>query len=379
MKPPSIALVLERFDPAAGGLESWTFRLAERLIARGHEVHVVAADFAETGLPVIPHRSVTDHFPSRRAANIEAALRGVGVDIVHDVGFGWSADVFQPQTGSRVLNLQRDVSSMSRYARFRRAISPRFRRWRRDLVATERRQVESARHVIAVSGLVKRELGALYELPDDRVSIVTNGIDTERFAPERRAGLRSEARRKLALGDETVFLSVAHNFRLKGVDTALAALARVDGAGIRLIVAGDGEVATYQAKAARLGVQDRVSFLGRIDDVVSLYAAADVFVHPTFHDACSLATLEALAMGVPVITTAANGAAGCMRSGRHGIVVAGAGDAAALAGAMSQLLDPQRRLAMGDAATQLGPSLSFEANVAGVLAVYDRVLSSRTA
>jgi len=379
-RPLRVALVLEHFDPMIGGLESWTYRLARALVGRGHVVHVVAADFAPGNLPIVAHRVARHTSPSRQAQGVEETVRSLTVDLVHDVGCGWSADIFQPQTGSRVLNLQRDLDSMPLVARARMLLSPGFRRWRRDLDDCERRQMNSAECVIAVSDLVKREIGTRYGLSPHRLIVVRNGIDTDRFSLAVREKYRAAARLELGVGDAVMFLAVAHNFRLKGVDAELEALARLPGGGpqgSRLVVVGNGPIEEYRRKAQGLGIANRVSFLGGVATMERVYAAADVFVHTTYHDACSLATLEALATGLPAITTRANGAADAMRSGREGLVLDEAGDVAALADAMTALLDPDRRETFGYAARRLAPALGFDANVAGIMNVYEAVLARR--
>jgi UDP-glucose:(heptosyl)LPS alpha-1,3-glucosyltransferase len=374
-----VALVLEQFDPKAGGLEHWTFNLAKELLARGHEVHIVAARFASADLPIMQHQFLADPSPQTQAQHIEAALQGIRVDIVHDMGHGWSADVFQPHTGSRVLNLRRDLASMPIALRMRKLLSPRFWNWRRQLRATEHRQMSSALCVIAVSELVKDLLTTMYGFTAARIAVVPNGVDTLRFSPAQRGADRDAGRRALGLGNEVAFLCVAHNFRLKGVDTALQAIASLAPRhpGVRLVVAGDGAIDEYRRKATQLGVNDRVSFLGKVDEIRPVYAAADVLIHATHHDACSLATLEALAAGVPVITTRVNGAAGRFDGTDAGLVIDRAGDSGALALAMELTLDPNRRQRMGEAARALAPRLSFEENVAGVAEIYRAVLQSR--
>lgn len=373
-----IGLVLERFDATAGGLESWTCQFASALVARHHEVHVVATAFAPTDLPIIRHSAPSDASPWRLAQGIERVVAGLPVDILHDMGFGWSAHVIQPHAGSRMLNIERDLASIRLAPRIRYRLSPQFRAWRRALAATELRQMSSPACVIAISELVGRDLRDRYDLPSDRVVVVPNGVDTERFSSVARDRSRMSMRRALGIGDDVVFLVVAHNFRLKGVDAALGAFARLVPMhpAIRLIVAGNGLIDAYRQRAARLGIEARVTFPGRVAEMERLYAAADVLLHPTFHDAGSLVTLEALAMGLPVVTTRANGAADRLRSGREGFIIDRPGSEAALAEAMTALLDPARRAEFGAAAARLAPALGFDANVAGILDVYDRVLAS---
>ncbi|HEY4405505.1 MAG TPA: glycosyltransferase family 4 protein [Xanthobacteraceae bacterium] len=371
-------LVIERFDPAAGGLEAWTAGLARYLLEQGHEVHVAATSFAAPGIAVVPLRIARSDLPSGLAHNIERALAGAAVDVVHDVGYGWSADLFQPQVGSRVINLERDLRSRPRRARWRMLASPAFRRWRRDLALTERRQLTLAKRIVAVSETVRRDLAMRYDIAPREILVIRNGIDVARFSPALRERYREEARAALGIGHEVLFLAAAHNFQLKGLDTILNALA---GLGpdhqARLVVAGNGAIAEYSAKARQLGVGHRVTFAGQVDSMPRLYAAADAFVHPTFHDACSLATLEALACGLPVITTRVNGAADGMQSAREGYVLEAPGNAEAVRAAMIALMAAEQRRACGVHARQLALANSFTANCAAIAAVYADIAAAR--
>ncbi|MGO9605629.1 MAG: glycosyltransferase family 4 protein [Candidatus Binataceae bacterium] len=374
-----VALVLERFNPRAGGLECWTSSFAEALLARGYEVHVVASEFAPAGPSVARHYFARKPSPLRQAQGIATAVRQLEVDVVHDMGYGWSGDVFHPHASSRVLNLRREVAAMPLAARLRRFFSPGFRYRRRELRATERRQMKAAKYVIAVSQMVKRELTETYGFAADRIRVVPNGVDTVRFSPAQRAAHRNESRGALGFSDEIVFLAVAHNFPLKGVDTTLAALAllREDKRKARLVVAGNGDIAEYRHRAARLGVSELISFLGNVDAIERIYAAADILVHPTLHDACSLATLEAVAAGLPVITTCADGAGERLRAGDEVLIIARPRDVRELAEAMEALLDRDRRLAMSIAAQRVRPELAFDRNVARVIEIYETVLEQR--
>jgi glycosyltransferase involved in cell wall biosynthesis len=198
-------------------------------------------------------------------------------------------------------------------------------------------------------------LAERHGIPADRITVIPNGVDTQRFAPERLAELAQPARRALGIGDGPLFLGVAHNLPLKGVDTTLRALAvlRHEGADATLAVAGGTADAFWTGLATRLGVRDRVHFLGPVADMASLYAAADVLVHPTRWDACCLATIEGLAAGLPVITTAMDGASELIASGQSGFVLPDPEDVAALAAHMRHLLRPGTRSGIGAAAREV--------------------------
>jgi UDP-glucose:(heptosyl)LPS alpha-1,3-glucosyltransferase len=196
----------------------------------------------------------------------------------------------------------------------------------------------------------------------------------ERFNPAQRPEPRAELRQRLGLADEHVAaLMIAQDFERKGLRDAIAALARVPGARLKLVVVGKQDPAAYRRFAEQQGVADRVIFAGRTDDPVAFYCAADFFVLPTRHDPCSLATLEALAMGLPVVSTAFNGACEIMTEGKHGFVLPDPADVDALADALRRLLNDMDRQAMAVACLSLRPQLAYERHVDAVIRIYESV------
>ena len=106
---------------------------------------------------------------------------------------------------------------------------------------------------------------------------------------------------------------------------------------------------------------------------------ADFFVLPTKHDPCSLVVLEALAMGLPVVSTVYNGATEIMTDGVHGYVLPDPSDVDALAGAMRKMLDPDRRAQMSRACLELRPQLSYDTHLDRLLGIYETARSTRNA
>ncbi|WP_426958169.1 glycosyltransferase family 4 protein [Muricoccus radiodurans] len=373
-----VALVLDRFDPHGGGLEAWTIQLAAHLLAEDHDVHVLAFEEGAHGLPVTLHRLPPHRSPIMRGRRIAAALATLGADVVHDTGTGWSADVFHPQTGSRLASLDREIASHTPVRRLKAALSPRtnLRRWR--MAWLEARQAARARRLIAVSRRIRRDLAARHGVPESRIAVIPNGVDTARFAPDAIAPLRREARRGLGLREETLFLGSAHNLRLKGMDNAIRALAAVGG-DARLALAGGEPDAFWTGLVASLGLTERVHFLGPVADMRPLFAAADAYVHPTRWDACSLSTIEAGAAGLPVITTAMNGASELITDGTTGFVLPDPEDVPALTTHMRALLDRTTRRRIGDAALAASRGHDIRDNLRAVEAVLAEVAAERRA
>ncbi|HEX8445299.1 MAG TPA: glycosyltransferase, partial [Sphingomonas sp.] len=161
----------------------------------------------------------------------------------------------------------------------------------------------AAAGLLAVSGRLRDDMIAL-GMPPDRIAVHHTGVDLDRFAPADRAGA------KAALGlNGPVLLTIGHLIARKGQAIAIDALARVPGA--TLLIAGDGpDRAALDARAAAAGVAGRVRFLGPMPHAAlpALFAAADIFVLPTASEGLANVWVEAVASGVPVVTTDVGGA-----------------------------------------------------------------------
>jgi UDP-glucose:(heptosyl)LPS alpha-1,3-glucosyltransferase len=172
---------------------------------------------------------------------------------------------------------------------------------------------------------------------------------------------------------------VAQDFQRKGVHLAIEAMKRVDDPKLLLLVLGNDNPAPYIRIAHGRGVADQVRFAGAVDDPRPYYRAADFFLLPTRHDPCSLATLEALAMGLPVVSTVFNGACQIMTDGEHGFVLPDPRDAGALAAALRKLLDAPARQTMRQACLSLRPRLSYDAHLDRLLEIYASITAGRAA
>jgi UDP-glucose:(heptosyl)LPS alpha-1,3-glucosyltransferase len=222
--------------------------------------------------------------------------------------------------------------------------------------------------VLCLSDYVKRSIRRDYSLPDKKLATLFNAVDLTRFCPVQRAP---------GDNDEVSALLIANDFERKGLATAIEAMGRLKDQPIRLLVAGKEDPANYRRFAEQRGAA--VELTGAVADPRPLYQEADFFVLPTRHDPCSLVVLEALAMGVPVISTRFNGACEIMTDGVHGYILDDPNDVPALEAAMRKMLDPLRREQMRQACLALRPKLSFEHHVETLLSIYRDVSSVRNA
>ena len=378
-----IGLVVEQFDPRRGGLEQWSAQFVRRLSDGGHQVHVVAGRFGEAvhAMPIVAHRLEGAHSRLGFAEAAQRKLQSLELDVIHDTGAGWYCDVFQPHGGSRRASIEQNLMLLPRWMRpLKRAVGKWLPRYRRFDALCRRQYVDDGRIVLALSRRVAADFQRYHGVPTRQIRLVYNGVDTERFSPAGRPKHRGAIRRRLGLEDGTLLLLiVAHNFRLKGVPALLRAVARLAARRlpVHLAVVGGKRLRGYQRAAGRLGAAGAVTFIGPVDDAVPYYAAADAYVQPTFYDPCSLVVLEALASGLPVITSCHNGAGELMAEGLEGHILSDPADVDELLGRLETLFDASRRRRMGEAARRLALKHTLEKNCDQILDVYREVANRR--
>jgi UDP-glucose:(heptosyl)LPS alpha-1,3-glucosyltransferase len=375
-----IGLVIESFDPHRGGAEAWTYQHALNLLARGHEVHVIAQEFSaeSAGLPIVMHRIEQLSMPLSKAAAAEAKLRTLKLDLIHDMGLGWYCDVFQPHSGCWTAITQQKLFLIPRWLRpIKQRVDPCLPRYRQFRSLVQRQAAVENQILLALSHKVADEFQRYHQVPPDRIRVVYNGVDVTRFSPRRQAEFRLPMRQRLGIADDTVLaLAVAHNFQLKGVPTLLKALEilALKHLPLHAVVVGGRRIRPWQilAKARRLPV----TFVGAQSDTAPFYAAADMLVHPSFYDSCSLVLLEAAASGLPLLVSKENGAAELLTDGVEGLLLEDSADAERLAAQMESLLDASLRQRMGAAARLLASQNTVERNCDKIIAIYNQSAQS---
>ncbi len=243
---------------------------------------------------------------------------------------------------------------------------------RRLITGLERRALcqRQTRRVIAVSNLVRRNLAEFYGRTTG-VQVVYHGTDVERFHPANRERYRAAVRASVGVPADT-FLALYVGDLKKGAAAAVRAVAKTPGTTL-LIVSGSDATAVRQL-VDELGVTDRVTFHPHTKQVEAVFAAADVFVFPTVYDPFGLVITEAMATGLPVITSSAAGAAELISSGTDGFVTDRPWDADAIAAHLAELRDsPTVRERVGAAARRRVEPLTWDRTAAETLAVYRRM------
>ena len=232
----------------------------------------------------------------------------------------------------------------------------------------ERRIYTSPRvFLAAVSQRTAALLNRYFHREDARV--IANGVDTQQFSPERRLALRADARLRFELRDtDVVFLLIGNDWRTKGVPTILSAMAASPHVPLFLLVAGrDAMARSFFRDAEGLGLKAQCRWEAASVDAIDLYAAADAYVSPTLEDAFALPPLEAMACGLPVITSVNNGGSQIITENVDGIVVRDPADSTSLAQHLKDLAgQPDFRLHLGSAARQTSLAYTWDRNAAAL-------------
>ena len=335
-----VGLLIDRWDPKRGGAEAALDALAEFLIARGHEVHVFGAHLEGScrgEFHAISSGGWTRGAREQRLGRgMIAAAKGVGCDVTLGIRHLERVDVLWLHGGSHRATLAARRRAAGRDPGRSERVVPRGRH--RVFDTLERTALEGgAGAVVCPSRLVRDELLELYPGSAERLVLVENGVDLDRFHPRERDAARVRLRSGLGIEDDLPIVSfVARNPLLKGLPALLAATASIDRP-FHLVISGPRRPRRWLRRARRRGLDLRRCHVIPWIDPLDSAAGADLRVHPTWRDISALAVLEAVACGTRVLASRYEGAAAGLRPEAVRIVQ-DPGDTAELRGALEREL-----------------------------------------
>ncbi|MBU0753447.1 MAG: glycosyltransferase family 4 protein [Gammaproteobacteria bacterium] len=373
-----LAVVRQKYTPF-GGAERFVDRALGALAGHGTEVTLLCREWdgGEARFPVeivdppysrLGGRKARDAGFARAIQDIIAARR---FDLVQSHERIPGCHIYRAGDGVHASWLELRDATRGGAARFVTALSA----WHRYTLAAEAAMFRhpDLRAVICNSRMVKDDIARRFGVPDEKLRLIYNGVDTAHFHPGLREAHRGALREKLGCsGTVKVVLFVGSGFERKGVATLLDALARLPHAQL-WVVGRDKAQAAMERRATRLGIASRVRFFGPQPDVRPFYGTADVMALPTLYDPFPNAALEAMACGLPLVTTTTCGAAELVREGENGAVCAPT-DADALAACLDLLLrdgPTQQRRAAARAAAE---PLTLDATAGSLLDLYRDLL-----
>jgi glycosyltransferase involved in cell wall biosynthesis len=233
----------------------------------------------------------------------------------------------------------------------------------RLIMALENRIYRNPRVALAaVSQLTARELTAHFARPD--VTVIPNAVDLARFSLPERLRRRDQSRNILQIPDtEFVLLLIGNDWKKKGLTPLLNAMAAIRHLPLRLLVVGRDDRAPFLQQIQRLHLNGRVFFLEPSSDIMHFYAAADVYTGPSLHDSFALPPIEAMASGLPVITSVTNGGSQIITEGIDGFVLSDASGSIELSRVLSRLYEqPELRRSVGEKAALTVKSYNWQRN-----------------
>jgi UDP-glucose:(heptosyl)LPS alpha-1,3-glucosyltransferase len=352
--------LVRRGHSEVGGAEAYLKRLARGLGKSGHAIRLFTdASWPRREWSWGPITRLRAETAQRFADELEKIEPKKHCDLLLSLERVWKCDVYRAGDGIHQAWLQRRAT----VSRFPRRLLDRFNAKHREILALEKALFRGgAERVIANSQMVKREAQEYYGYPAERIAVVPNGVPVEDFRPDPEA--RQARRATLGLrDDEIAVLFVGSGWERKGLRFAVQAVGSLGGK-FRLLVAGRGR--------RRVARAPFVLPLGAARDLPSLYSAADIFLLPTLYDPFSNACLEALAAGVPVITTRDNGFSEIIEPGLHGSIVERANNVPQLCEALRFWSGAGQRMAARPKIVEHARHYDISANVAHTLAVLNQ-------
>jgi UDP-glucose:(heptosyl)LPS alpha-1,3-glucosyltransferase len=344
-----LALVRRRFSPT-GGAEHYLQRLADGLAARGHRVTIVCESWHNDRREGSSHeiRAIPTDDPVSFAKSLAAHPLRPDFDLVFSLERAPGADIYRAGDGIHAEWMARRADYSPWLGNLRNLVKSKNQQVR-ELEA----QVFDARNtgwVIANSEMVRTGIERHFAFPRERIRVIRNGVPYDRFS----SGNRERGRRTFEIAEDTfVVLLVGSGEERKGVRFAREAVARVAGARFLLI-----------DSPPPCPIEDA-------------YAAADVFLLPSLYDPFANVTLEALAAGLPVITTVHNGGSEILDQGRNGFVLERADDIDGMTQKLKLLREPAARASFREPAQACARIYDLRRNIDETLALCETVAQSR--
>jgi UDP-glucose:(heptosyl)LPS alpha-1,3-glucosyltransferase len=370
--PPRLIFVRQQFSPFGGG-ELILDRTMGALAKRGVRVALLArawtgrddVEFIPCDAPRFPRFRRDRRFAEAACARL-ARERDATVQAHERIP---CCDIFRAGDGVHAAYLAARARGMSPLGRAAQALSP----FHRTMLALEKTLFASPRlkAVIVNGAMVADDIARHYDFPSGRIHLIPNGIDLERFSPAARVEHRAAVRRRLGVSlDRPVALFLGSGYGRKGLGSAIAALARSKSGAELWVIGHDRRPAGYAAQAGRAGLGERFRLIGPVRDPLPYYAGADILLLPAVYDPFPSTVIEALACGLPVVTSTGCGARDAVAR-LDPALVRDALDVDGLAAATDRAFTLAAKPATVEAARAIASGYGIEPMVERLLALYD--------
>jgi UDP-glucose:(heptosyl)LPS alpha-1,3-glucosyltransferase len=361
-----------------GGAEGFSKGFIDLLAKEGHEVHIYAIqwerDEAKSNIffhrvPAVTFNSLLRDFTFAFLAKQQ--LEQEHYDIIQSHDKTLYQDIYRAGDGCHIAWLRQRWRRIGFLGKCSLVLNP----YHWLILGLERSIFQGHRYrkIIAISEMVKRNIMDNYPVSSEDIAVIYNPVDLEKFHPSNRGRYRQEIRREYGLNEsEFVVLFVGSGFERKGVRYLIEASELLDKK-ITVMVVGKGSGEKFRGIVRK----QRVIFCGPQKQIEQYYAAADAFVFPTIYEPFGNVHLEALAAGLPVITTENSGASELIENNKSGFVVSEPEDTKAIAEGMARLLDQDVRDRMSKEARRVAEKFTFERHAAEIMQLYSDMMKDK--
>jgi UDP-glucose:(heptosyl)LPS alpha-1,3-glucosyltransferase len=372
-----IALITKRVSQSLGGAERVSANLAGKLSEAGHDVHIFTGhvDTAVEGTETHLIKTIKWLSPLRLLSfqrKVRNILRKEKFDLVYSLCQVYPVDIYR--VGDGIHRHWMKVQYPGALLRWMKYLTSLVHLVMRSLEGKIFQNTDS-RLFITNSQLVKNQIIEYFHIPEEKIKVIYNGVDSNVFNPGVKE-YRNEMRRKHQFGDkDLVILFVSNNWERKGLSTIIEAISKAGNEKIRLLVVGRGNSRHYISLATEKKIgAEQIIFIGRTGDVEKYYGVSDIFVLPSRYEPFANVCLEAMACGLPVITTRTNGAAEVITHGRDGFILDDWRDSSGLASIIKDLTAESLRREIGENAAKTAKSYTWQRHLEETRRVFDLIV-----
>ena len=373
-----IAIIRQKFV-LYGGAEQFVQGYIHQLAETGHDIHIFANQWTPSNHPNIH----LHHVPSfklnaflRTLSFAWFSARAVGresFDIIQSHEKTWKQDVYRAGDGCHREWLEQKKRFLPALKRFSLSFNP----FHRLILKLEKNMFESGQcqRFIAISKMVKNDILKHYHCSQENILVVYNGVDLKRFNPENKNRHRQSVRKELGIPENSiVILFVGSGFERKGLKYLLQATQYLRAEDWWLVIMGKGKWNQYLQFVPE-NFRSRIIHKEPVPEIEKYYSAADIFVLPSIYEPFGNANLEALATGLPVITTRYCGAADIIQNKLNGLILENPESPKEVADNINILFDPVIRQSMSQNARTLAENFPPEKNTREMLKTYQEIIS----
>lgn len=330
-----IAYIVRHYNKR-GGISRYVAELAE-WFSKEHDVHVFTSSWEDVNSDKIQFHKVPitsfEYLKNRKKyalnllfevasfrRNTEKTIKEYKFDIIHTLGdYSGYCDVYTAQSCHRAWLKIAQNQTKSIIGKLKKST---FNPLHRIILGPEDHIINSCKMIISVSNGVKNEILDNYKVPENKIIVLPNGVNIEKFSTQNKDKYRKDIREQYGLNEnDFVMIFPAHQFERKGLEYIFKAMNNLNDNNLHLLIVGRDSSSTYNSMAKNLGIEKQILFTGETPFIERLYAASDIMIFPTIYEPFGLVVTEAMASGLPVIVSKIAGAAEIMNDRKDGILL----------------------------------------------------------